>query len=88
MGFIEMLDRKSEKWVLAPFWVKIGLWGIKSRRTALAFEVFCAAFATAALVGALLNPSAVIGSILFAAAYWYAVSIRWADRRGLWAETA
>lgn len=84
---IEMLDRKSENWGRVPFWVKIGLWGIKSRKTALAFEVFCAAFAMAALVGALFNPSAAMGSILFAAAYWYAVSIRWVDRSGLWAET-
>jgi hypothetical protein len=83
-----VLDRKSEKWGAAPVWVKIGLWGIKSRRTALAFEVFCAAFAMAALVGAFFNPSAVIGSILFAAAYWYAVSIRWVDRVGLWGEAA
>jgi hypothetical protein len=83
-----MLDRKSEKWGSAPVWVKIGLWGIKSRRTAQAFEVFCAAFATAAFVGAFFHSPAVNGAVLFGAAYWYAVSIRWVDRSGLWAEAA
>ena len=35
---ISLIDKKSEDWANAPYWVKLGFWGIRDRKVALRFE--------------------------------------------------
>ncbi len=81
-----MLNKRSEKWAKAPLLVKIGLLSISSRKTALAYEIGSAVLAVMSVVGGVFFAPLLAGAFLFAASYWYAVSIRWVDNAGLWTE--
>ncbi len=79
-----MIDKSALKWKNAPLWVRFGLWSIGTRRVALAFEIASAATALTCLVLGFVNANLFIGTLLFAAAYWYAICTRWVDNAGLW----
>jgi len=79
-----MIDKSTDNWNKAPFWVKQGLWGVKSRKVALGFEVGSLLIAFVSLLVSFINPEAIFGVLLFGAAYWYAASIRWVDNAKLW----
>ena len=83
-GDITVIDKKSEEWALAPIWVKFGFWGIRDRRVALRFEQLSFALGFLGTVASFFYPIAAGGPLMFGAAYWYAVQIRWVDNRGLW----
>ena len=82
-----MLNRESTAWNEAPVWVKVGLWSINTRDTALTYERFSFIAGLIAFVISFFIPSAFYGIALFGAAYWYAISIRWVDQFQLWAST-
>lgn len=80
-----MLDKTSQNWQQAPWWVKVGLFAIMKRKTALTYEYTAAALGVLFTVLTLfVNPVFWSGLLLFAVAYWYAVSIRWVDNHKLW----
>jgi hypothetical protein len=67
-----------------PEFVYLGLWGLGTRRAALAFMWGCVALGAASLVAALRHPPAALGAGFFAAAWWYWHSIRWVDEHSSW----
>lgn len=71
-----------------PEWVFWGLWGIDSRGVALAFVWVCLLLGIALMAVGLRYPQAWYGGILFAAAAWYWLAVRWADRHHAWDSTA
>lgn len=79
-----MLNRESTAWSQAPIWVKVGLWSINARETALTYEKFSFIAGLIAFAISFFIPAAFYGMALFAAAYWYAVCIRWVDQHQLW----
>lgn len=62
-----------------PILVRVGLWGLKTRQSALAFMWFCI---IAAVV--LVALKFWIGSIFLLAALWYWYSLTWVDKNGGW----
>ena len=79
-----MLDKDSSEWANVPFWVGLGMWGMKTRKAALAFEYFCFVFASIAFVASFFYFPLIFASVLWGSAYWYAITIRWIDNAGLW----
>lgn len=69
-----------------PPLIKLGMWGLSSRKMALAFFWSCAFLVAISLLLALITPWALIGVICFLpSAYWYWAVIRWVDRNnGRW----
>lgn len=66
-----------------PLWVRIGLWGIRTRGTARAFCWTCLASSPVGfLIGRAFGVGLFVG--LLASAAWYAAAIRWMDRRRAW----
>lgn len=62
-----------------PFLVKLDLWGIKTRATAIAFIWICVGIAVVSAIRHFW-----IGLVLLLAAAWYWYAMRWMDRRGGW----
>ena len=62
-----------------PFLVRVGLWGLKTRQSALAFMWLC-------IVGAVVSVvlGFWLGAIFLIAGYWYWYSVRWVDKNGGW----
>ena len=62
-----------------PLLVRLGLWGLKTRQSALAFMWLC-------IIGAVVSVVLKywIGSLLLIAALWYWYSLRWVDKNGGW----
>lgn len=79
-----MLDKEDEKWKAVPFWVTLGMYGIKTRKAALLFEYFCFALGTMGFLGSFVIPELTLATVLWASAYWYSIAIRWIDNRNLW----
>jgi transcriptional regulator with XRE-family HTH domain len=84
-GEISLIDKKSEDWANAPYWVKLGFWGIRERKVALRFEYLSIFLGICMLlleiyIEAWSGPS----FAFFLSAYCYAVCIRWVDNRNLW----
>jgi hypothetical protein len=71
-----------------PLWVRIGLWGIPSRRAASAFVWLSLAIALACAVYGLRDRRFLLGVIMVLAALWYDAAIRWVDRHGGWGSKA
>lgn len=64
---------------LWPVWVRMGLWSIGSRSTALTYMVVC--------IGLALGSIALgfrVGALFFLAAAWYWSALRWVDKNALW----
>lgn len=81
---ITVIDKTTERWQSVPLWVTSGIWGIKTRKTALKFEYLCAAIGIIGLVGAFFSPPLACFSFAWGSAYWYAAAIRWLDNENLW----
>lgn len=64
----------------APLYVKIGLLGIGSRATAMAYMLICIFLA----LGLTVYLSSPIGLALLLAAYWYWIAIKWMDANDGW----
>ncbi len=62
-----------------PFLVRLGLWGLKTRQSALAFMWLC-------IVGAVVSVilKIWIGSLLLVAGWWYWYAVRWVDKNEGW----
>jgi hypothetical protein len=84
-GETKMIDKKSQKWQSAPFWVTLGLWGFKERKNSIVMLI-CG-------VGFYLNDGwgqpTELSSLLWCSAYllavvWFALAVRWVDKKGMW----
>ena len=62
-----------------PFWVAVGLWGLKTRLVAWAFVVLSILLATG-----LMMYWSWQGAFFYLAALWYFLAIRWVDKNGSW----
>lgn len=62
-----------------PILVRLGLWGLKTRQSALAFMWLC-------IVGVVVSVVLKfwIGSLLLLAALWYWYAVAWVDKHGGW----
>jgi len=62
-----------------PLWVAVGLWGLKTRAVAWAFVVLSILVATGSIVY-----WSWLGAIMYLAAVWYFLAIRWVDKNSAW----
>ena len=67
-----------------PLYVRLGLWGIYTRKTALGFMWGCIAIGAASVAIGFYKPVFFFGSALWVSALWYLTAIRWVDHRGNW----
>jgi hypothetical protein len=74
-----MRDRRNY-----PFWVKIGLWGLPTRVSALAFAWFSVASALVGLIGGFWNPLLFYGLFFLFSAWGYWSAISWVDKNDRW----
>lgn len=81
---VTVIDKSTEAWKEVPLWVSLGMWGIRTRKLALAFEIACAIVGLFGFVLGLFEPALLPISMIWGAAYWYAVAIRWIDNKQLW----
>lgn len=87
---MNVIDKSLESWKNAPIWVRMGVWGIRSRKVALRWEFGAAVIGAVGIIGiiaAKFHPQFLTLSALSAfwcAAYWNAASIRWIDNAKLW----
>ena len=68
---------------IPPLWVRLGLWSIKIRKTAIIYLIISIVSGISA--GIFWHP---IWFGMFAAAAWYWLSIRWMDQNAGWAARA
>lgn len=69
-----------------PELVYLGLWGIETRRAALAFMWGCIAVGVGSAIVMLRLPQAHVGVFLLLAAPWYWYAIRWVDKNSTWSQ--
>jgi hypothetical protein len=69
---------------LRPVWVRLGLWRVPTRKTAVAWMWIALAIAVLSLIVSYWVPRAFIGVVMLGAAIWYACAIWWMDRHGQW----
>lgn len=62
-----------------PLWVAVGLWGLKTRAVAWAFVVLSMLVATGSIIY-----WSWLGAIMYLAAVWYFLAIRWVDENSAW----
>ncbi len=62
-----------------PLWVAVGLWGLKTRALAWAFFALSILVATGWMMYWSWS-----GAIIYLAAVWYFMAIRWADKNNAW----
>jgi hypothetical protein len=65
---------------IPPPLIKLGMWGLSSRKVAFAYFWGCVGFGVLCLLLALITPWALIGAINFIGAWWYWAVIRWVER--------
>jgi len=71
--------------VVPPPLIKLGMWGLTSRRTAFLYFWICFGLGLISLAVALVIPWALVGTVNFLGAWWYWAVIRWVDRNnGQW----
>lgn len=66
-----------------PYWVYLGLWGIKTRKVAMGY------FIVALLLSAIIVPASIYYNDLFYSIFvvvpvWYWLSIKWVDKNSTW----
>jgi len=84
-GEISLIDKKSEDWANAPYWVKLGFWGIRERKVALRFEYLSIFLAICMLtLDIYIKDWSGPSFAFFLSAYCYAICIRWVDNRNIW----
>jgi len=71
--------RRDASAVERPLWVAIGLWGLKTRAVAWAFVVLSILVATAWIMYWSWS-----GALIYLAAVWYFLAIRWVDKNSAW----
>ena len=74
-----IVNRKS--W---PIYVRLGLYGIKTRKTALIFFWISIVSATCSILFCMIDPNFIIGSLFVFSAIWYKLSIKWVDKNMQW----
>jgi len=62
-----------------PLWVAVGLWGLKTRAVAWAFVMLSILVATGSMIY-----WSWMGAMMYLAAVWYFLAIRWVDEHGAW----
>ena len=67
-----------------PALVYLGLWGINSRRTAMAFLWVCVVVGVVGIIGAFIYPKLLLLTVSFLSAAWFWYAIRWADKNAAW----
>lgn len=67
-----------------PIMVRIGLWGVPTRRGAWIFFWLSIAGALGGGVVGFLHPIGFLALILLFSALWYYLCIRWVDQHGGW----
>ncbi|HEV2949491.1 MAG TPA: hypothetical protein VGX70_19095 [Gemmataceae bacterium] len=77
-----MKENKSAE--ARPLWVKIALWGVPGRSAAWAFFWLSMALAIGGIIYGFWDRRFFAGAMLFVAAAWYYLAIRWADLHGGW----
>ena len=81
---ITVIDKSTEEWRMTPLWVSWGVWGVRTRKTAILFEILCVFLGVVGVVGSVFYEDLFAMTMLWGAAYWYAISIRWIDNKKLW----
>ena len=72
-----------------PGWVKLGLWQINSRATAVFYLWFSVAIAALSVIaGLFFAPVLLWGVGILLASAWYSAAIKWVDRNGAWQKRA
>ena len=64
--------------------MQLGLWGLPSRRAAWVFFWLSLALAVASVAYGFIDWRFFSGGILFFAALWYYLAIRWVDQNSTW----
>ena len=67
-----------------PLMVRLGLWGLPTRRAAWVFVGLSLALAAGCVAYGFVNPLGFIGGLLVFAALWYYLAICWVDRHSRW----
>ena len=70
--------------VARPLWVKITLWGLRSRASALFYVWFCIVVAIVFAFLGFRNRWFLIGAVSIVGALGYLRAIRWVDEHGGW----
>jgi len=73
------MNESVDATVSKPFLVRLGLWGVKSRRVALAFMWTCVALLVISAALQVWN-----GLAFGVAALWYGYAVRWMDKNSGW----
>jgi hypothetical protein len=67
-----------------PLWVRIGLWGLPTRRWAWAFVWLSFAIAIGCVTYGFVDWRFALGGLMTLAALGYYLAIRWVDHHGGW----
>jgi len=75
---------QDEQQIKRPLWVKVGLWGLRSRASAMAFFWLALALAAAFVACGIIDRRLFFGGIFLFSAAWYYACIQWVDRHNDW----
>ncbi len=78
------LMKENKRADTRPLWVKVALWGVPGRSAAWAFFWLSLALAIGGIIYGFWDRRFFAGAMLFVAAAWYYLAIRWVDQRGGW----
>jgi hypothetical protein len=67
-----------------PRWVRLGLWGVASRRAAMIYFWLSLLTAAGCMLAGMFDPRFIVGVPLIFAASWYWACIRWVDLHDDW----
>lgn len=67
-----------------PFWVKLGLWGINNKKTALGYFWVCILLSIISFILGFIDSRYFAGLILLLSAGWYWSCIIWIDKNAKW----
>ena len=70
--------------VQRPRWVKLGLWGTSTRKSAQAFLYLSLALAVGCGLYGFVDARFFVGTGLLVSALWYGQAISWVDRNDRW----
>ncbi len=79
---LSLMEQKRP--VARPWWVKLTLWGLPSRFSALFFVWFCIGVATAFVILGFRDRRFSLGAVFLLAALEYLRAVRWVDKNGGW----
>jgi hypothetical protein len=67
-----------------PWWVRLGLWGLPNRGSAVACAALALAIAVAGAILAWWDWRGWLGLLFLIGAAWYWFAVRWVDRHDSW----